>query len=97
MKRKITIEFDNLTQIKYLSNLLTKEADRLQDDLHELCDGSDPFMEGGHDSHFYKYFHDIEVSKEFFAFISESEFVIYNGKKCILKLAPIDNFYFYLC
>ena len=62
MKRKITIEFDNLTQIKYLSNLLTKEADRLQDDLHELCDGSDPFMEGGHDSFFYKYFHDIMTS-----------------------------------
>ena len=62
MKRKITIEFDNLTQIKYLSNLLTKEADRLQDDLHELCDGSDPFMEGGHDSLFYKYFHDIMTS-----------------------------------
>ena len=45
-------------------------------------------------SGYHKYFHDIEVSKEFFAFISESEFVIYNGKKCILKLAPIDNFYF---
>lgn len=62
MKRKIIIEFDNLTQINYLSNLLTKEADRLQDDIHELCEGPDPFMEGGHDSSFYKYFHDIMMS-----------------------------------
>ena len=62
MKRKITIEFGNLMQIIYLSNLLTKEADRLQDYLYELCDGSDPFMEGGHDSFFYKFFHDIMMS-----------------------------------
>ena len=62
MKRKITIVFGNPMLNKYLSNLLTKEADRLQDDLHDLCDGSDPFMEGGHDSHFYKYFYDIMMS-----------------------------------
>lgn len=62
MKRKITIEFDNLKQISYLSNLLTQEADRLQNDIHELCDGPEPYFEDGHNSAFYKYFNDIMTS-----------------------------------
>ena len=62
MKRKIIIEFDNLQQISYLSNLLTQEADRLQNDIHELCDGSEPYFEEGHESALYKYYHDIMTS-----------------------------------
>ena len=45
-------------------------------------------------SKYNNHFHDVEASKDFFAFISESEIVIYNHEKCILKLTPIDNFCF---
>ena len=45
-------------------------------------------------SKYNNHFHDVEVSKNFFAFISESEIEIYNHEKCILKLAPLDNFCF---